>query len=253
MVVVRCPYFSVHLKILEAVLEADRLIRVYEVSTMSWSTAATRAVLSVCADGGVFLGQMADMAPHEDGSLCRGLNLHLLQKVGREAAGGHVPRPWLSRVSCWTGEQVAVACSKLSWPVVGQAVVLDLLEEEAEEGEEGLLLLDPIDLSLPPSSTATLLTGRPTPRTPTWGRPILELSAHAVPTEPDCPALCGWEGRCLRQLVEWNLPLLLHRVPLKTLTQTMGLLLCEVSRGPGAWGSECKLGPDQRRDHSLFC
>lgn len=54
-----------------------------------------------------------------------------------------------------------MACSKLSWPVVGQAVVLDLLEEEAEEGEEGLLLLDPIDLSLPPSSTATLLTGRP--------------------------------------------------------------------------------------------
>lgn len=129
-----------------------------------------------------------------------------------------------------------MACSKLSWPVVGQAVVLDLLEEEAEEGEEGLLLLDPIDLSLPPSSTATLLTGRPA-SSPHHHVDVLELSARAVPTEPDCPALCGWDGRCLKALVEWNLPLLLHRVPLKTLTQTMGLLLCEVSLVRGACGS----------------
>lgn len=46
-VVVRCPYFSVHLKILEAVLEADRLIRVYEVSKIFWSTATTTVVLSL--------------------------------------------------------------------------------------------------------------------------------------------------------------------------------------------------------------
>lgn len=36
------------------------------------------------------------------------------------------------------------------------------------------------------------------------------------------------DGRRLKALVEWNLPLLLQRVPLKTLTQTIGLLLCEV-------------------------
>lgn len=46
-VVVRCPYFSVHLKILEAVLEADRLIRVYEVSKIFWSTVTTPVALSL--------------------------------------------------------------------------------------------------------------------------------------------------------------------------------------------------------------
>lgn len=42
------------------------------------------------------------------------------------------------------------------------------------------------------------------------------------------------DGRRLKALVEWNLPLLLQRVPLKTLTQTIGLLLCEVGQ-PDTW------------------
>jgi hypothetical protein len=67
---------------------------------------------------------------------------------------------------------MARACRNLAWPKAGQVVMLDLLDDDhhyhqqqqQQEGEEdplGLILLDPIDLTLSPYSIAATLEGGP--------------------------------------------------------------------------------------------